>query len=244
MKASLIYQVTAIFCLLHINMAMAQLNTYQVHRLAHPLEVDADWDKSAWQQVNPIELSHYMGKKPDHFPRVQAKIAYDDHYIYLIWKVEDQYIRAVANAHQGPVYQDSCVEFFFIPDGLGGTEYFNLEMNCGGTMLFHHQDFGNPEKVNISNQDIGAMKVAHTMPRLVLDEIQKPTTWYLEYAIPFEMLRKYYQFEVPSSGDLWRANLYKCADKTSHPHWLTWSPVDFPEPRFHLPEFFGNLVFE
>jgi len=42
----------------------------------------------------------------------------------------------------------------------------------------------------------------------------------------------------------WRANFYKCADSTSHPHWLTWSPVDHPTPHFHLPAFFGTLEFE
>ena len=42
----------------------------------------------------------------------------------------------------------------------------------------------------------------------------------------------------------WRANFYKCADRTSHPHCLTWAPVDFPVPNFHLPRSFGVLEFE
>ena len=88
------------------------------------------------------------------------------------------------------------------------------------------------------------MKVAHSLPRLIPDEITEETTWYLEYAIPFDILKTYYNMEPPISGSTWRANFYKCADKTSHPHWLTWSPVDFPKPRFHLPEFFGSLLFE
>jgi len=37
------------------------------------------------------------------------------------------------------------------------------------------------------------------------------------------------------------ANFYKCADKLQHPHWLNWSPVDFPKPNFHLPQSFGVL---
>ena len=225
-------------------MAQDPYETYVVQRTDEPIVPDANWSKAAWKEVEPLTLNNFMGDKPDHFPGVQAKVVYDDDNIYLIWKVEDQYIKAVAQQHQGPVFQDSCVEFFFIPDGLGGTEYFNLEMNCGGTMLFHHQEFNQPERVNITNQDIGTMKVAHTMPRLVPEEIKEKTTWYLEYSIPFAMLNKYYEFQTPASGATWRANFYKCADKTSHPHWLTWSPVDYPEPRFHLPQFFGKLVFE
>ena len=39
-----------------------------------------------------------------------------------------------------------------------------------------------------------------------------------------------------------RANFYKCGDKTAHPHYLSWSPIDTPKPDFHRPEFFGELI--
>jgi hypothetical protein len=58
------------------------------------------------------------------------------------------------------------------------------------------------------------------------------------------MLTNYSMIQQPKSGVRWKANFYKCADKTSHPHWLTWSPVDYPTPKFHLPQFFGTLEFE
>ena len=218
--------------------------TYKVRRVSGPLEMDANWHKPVWQNIEPIMLQYHMGDKPDHFPEVQAKVAYDEQNIYLIWQVKDQYVKAVASEHQGPVFRDSCVEFFFIPDGLEGLEYFNLEMNCGGTMLFHHQEYNKPERVNVSPEDIARMTVAHSMPRLIPDEIEEKTTWYLEYTIPFEILRNYYQFQFPEAGSVWRANFYKCADHTSHPHWLTWSQVNNPEPKFHLPQFFGKLIFE
>jgi hypothetical protein len=58
------------------------------------------------------------------------------------------------------------------------------------------------------------------------------------------MLEKYTNVKRPATGVQWRANFYKCGDKTSHPHWLTWSVVDKPEPDFHRPEFFGILEFD
>ncbi|MCD6337129.1 MAG: hypothetical protein J7M01_02720, partial [Candidatus Marinimicrobia bacterium] len=36
-------------------------------------------------------------------------------------------------------------------------------------------------------------------------------------------------------------NLYKCGDKTSHPHWASWSPID--KLNFHQPKHFGEFVF-
>lgn len=238
--------ITALVLQMVLLHAIAQ-DTYKSHtvtRIDESISIDANWQKPVWQSIKAISLKNFMGEKPEHFPEVQAKLAYDDKNLYLIWRVDDQYVRAVAEEHQDPVFRDSCVEFFFIPDNLGGTEYFNLEMNCGGTMLFHHQDFTKQGSINITEDDINQMRVAHTLPRLIPKEIKKKTTWYLEYAIPFSMLKKYNDLTIPESGTVWRANFYKIADKTSHPHWLTWSKVDYPTPRFHMPEFFGELVFE
>ena len=69
-------------------------------------------------------------------------------------------------------------------------------------------------------------------------------SWVLEYRLPFRIMDDYTQVEYPHSGIRWRANLYKCADGSSHPHWLTWSPIEVTEIDFHRPEFFGHLVFE
>ncbi|MDD3966848.1 MAG: carbohydrate-binding family 9-like protein [Candidatus Marinimicrobia bacterium] len=43
-------------------------------------------------------------------------------------------------------------------------------------------------------------------------------------------------------GSRWRANFYKCGDKTSHPHWGSWQALDIL--IFHQPESFGILEFD
>ena len=218
--------------------------SYSVVRVDQPIAMDADWDKPVWKNVLPISLTHHMGEKPNHFPGVQAKLVYDDRYIYVIWKVDDQYVRAVAKKHQDPVFQDSCVEFFFSPGPSVDQGYFNLEMNCGGMMLFKQRASTDKPFVEIRDKHLNQIQVAHSLPKRVPDEIKQKTTWYLEYAIPFSILKEYYELETPSAGTTWRANFYKCADKTSHPHWITWSEVQYPKPQFHLPEFFGTLTFK
>ena len=82
------------------------------------------------------------------------------------------------------------------------------------------------------------------MPEIVDPEITDPVNWVVEYKIPFEILQDYFPVRIPSSGVEWKANLYKCGDKTSHPHWLTWSGIDLAQPDFHQPIYFGTLVFE
>jgi len=216
---------------------------YEVKRTDEPIPIDADWDKPAWRDIAPLELTYYMGDKPEHMPRTQARLAYNAQAIYVIFRVEDRYVRAVAADHQGPVCLDSCVEFFFTPGTDTSAGYFNLEMNCGGTMLFHFQVI--PRKgVPISAADLERIEVAHKMLKIVDPEVADPTTWTVEYRLPVDMLEKHYgATKKPAPGVTWRANFYKCADKTSHPHWLTWSFVDKPRPDFHVPAFFGTLEF-
>ena len=53
---------------------------------------------------------------------------------------------------------------------------------------------------------------------------------------------EHYTEKISSAeGATWRANFYKCGDETSHPHWLSWSPVK--ELNFHAPDDFGELKF-
>ena len=75
-------------------------------------------------------------------------------------------------------------------------------------------------------------------------EITKPTIWTIGHRIPVEMLTAYGTVQRPAPGVRWGANLYKIGDKTSNPHWMTWSPIYHPVPNFHLPEQFGVIEFE
>ena len=82
--------------------------TYTVTRINGEMKIDADWDKPQWQGVEPITLDRYTGEKPEHFPHTQAKLMYDDENIYVIFKVDDQYVRAVEQGYQAAVRD--CLE--------------------------------------------------------------------------------------------------------------------------------------
>jgi len=87
-----------------------------------------------------------MEPHPDHFPRTAFKIAYTQDAVHLIFLVADRYVRAMATGHQQNVCADSCVEFFFSPGPDTAIGYFNLEINCGGTVLFHFHPKGTIEE--------------------------------------------------------------------------------------------------
>jgi hypothetical protein len=213
-----------------------------VKKLTRPPAVGSGFDDPPWQEVPTEQIRNHMGEKPVHFPRTEVKIAYVDAAIHVMFRVRDRYVRAIATKHQDSVCGDSCVEFFFTPGPDPSKGYFNVEMNCGGTILFHYHS--GQGRVEVRRSDCDKVAKEHSLPAIIDPEIEEPVTWTVAYSIPLSVLAGYCPVSTPKPHTIWRGNFYKCADHTSHPHWLTWSPVDHPRPNFHLPQFFGVLEFE
>jgi hypothetical protein len=217
---------------------------YSIRKAALPFKLDGCWDKRFWEGADTLILANFMGERPVHFPKIQARLLYDETCLYIIFHVEDRYIRAMSKKFGDAVCCDSCAEFFFTPGIDIEFGYFNIEMNCSGVMLMNHQRRRDENCRCVSLEDAGKIQIFHSLPKTIEPEITEPTTWTLEYRLPIEILRSYTVVERPDSGVVWRANFYKCGDETSHPHWLTWAPIDLPKPDFHQPSFFGTLEFE
>ncbi len=218
--------------------------TFPVKKCSEPPVINSVWDKAFWNDVSPARLDKHMGEKPSHFPETNVKLTYDNHYIYVIFSVKDQYVKAVAKKRNGKVWHDSCVEFFFTPGPDIARGYFNFEANCKGVYLFQYHIENGDTSGFIDEDDCKEIIVSHSLMKDVEEESVIPENWTLEYRIPIAILENYMEVDKPGSGTRWRANFYKCADNTSHPHWLTWAPINYPKPKFHLPEFFGWLEFE
>ncbi|MCE5325486.1 MAG: carbohydrate-binding family 9-like protein [Planctomycetaceae bacterium] len=226
--------------------AVRKLLTYVIHRPKAPIKIDADWNKAVWKDVPAVTLEYYMGDKPAFAPRVQAKAAWDDKNIYIIWRVEDNYVLAKRAKHQEPVCLDSCAEFFFTPgEDWQQYGYYNLEMSATGVMWLSAHPAGKPA-VMLPADDLATVEIASSLKGPIAKEIVAPTVWTLEYRLPIETMAKHSngKFLRPAKGVTWRANFYKCADETSRPHWLTWSPIVWKAPAFHIPRQFGILKFE
>ena len=218
--------------------------SYRVKKTQASFNLKHHWHEGQWANTDHLRLAHFMGPRPEHFPETQVKLLYDDDNLYVFFRVKDQFVRAVAETTHDPVCQDSCVEFFFTCGKDVARGYFNLETNCGATLLFYHQKEKGKNVRAVATEDCQRIKIMSSMPKKVDPEIAEPTLWTVKYALPIAMLKEYTHVTEPGPGVVWKANFYKCADKTSHPHWLTWNPVDRPRPNFHLPQYFGTIVFE
>jgi hypothetical protein len=218
---------------------------YTIKQITRSVEDTSSWNAPPWRGVPAEVLRHHMGEKPEHFPKTEVKMAYDDTSVFVMFRVEDRYVRAVTERHQQSVCKDSCVEFFFTPGPEIDRGYFNLEMNCGGTILFHfHPGAERGNFIELPEALCNRIQCSHSLPQFVAPEITEPVIWTVVSRIPLDILDVYLRPVAPAPGAVWRGNFHKCADATSHPHWLTWAPVDAPKPDFHLPRFFGTLEFE
>jgi hypothetical protein len=93
----------------------------------------------------------------------------------------------------------------------------------------------------LRKQEGRQVHIYHSLPPRIDPEWDEEITWYLEFYIPYLLIEKYTGPVDFSPGTVWRGNLFKCADQTSHPHWASWSAVD--ALNFHLPHCFGAIEF-
>ncbi len=220
------------------------MNTYTIKFTEEPINIDGNPSKDVWNLTESLKLLNYMGSYPLYFPIVDVKLRYDRKNIYVLFKVLDKNIISVSEKHFDPVFEDSCVEFFFAPDSENPNAYFNLEVNCSGKVLFGYRNHKSQKSIRISLDEIEQLNVKTTFyGKLITEEIKEETEWYAEYKIPIEILEKYMGKKINENCREWNVNFYKCADKCSTPHWLTWNKVEYDSPNYHLPEYFGKIIF-
>jgi hypothetical protein len=216
---------------------------YVVHRAVSNPELTGQWDGAAWAEAETFAVRHFHEKSSDHHPKVEGKMLYADRGVYVIFRVDDRYVISKYTQYQDPVCRDSCVEFFVQPKP--GKGYFNFEFNCGGTLLlqYHERDAnGKDMEVSVSSQDAQGIRTYHSMPETVVPEVAEATAWCIEYFVPFSVFERHVGPLGSVPGQAWRANFYKCADQSSHPHWGAWAPIG-EELSFHQPRFFGTIRF-
>lgn len=218
--------------------------TYQVKGTKEKIVIDGKWDKPAWKKVKPVKIENRMGDEPRFRPVTEAKMLYDANNVYVIFRVQDKFVKSIVTKYNGHVSGDACVEFFFSPNSAEPEHYFNLEVNAGGTPLIFFITKPWSGVTKLSDTLISQIEIAHSLPAVVNPEITEEVTWTIEYRIPLAMLKQFTNVTMPKAGVTWRANFYKTGSDTSNPHYYTWSPVSNPKPNFHLPAYFGTLTFE
>ena len=166
----------------------------------------------------------------DYRPEARAYARWDSAALRVLLCAREETVSARVRDFGGPVYTDSCLEFFLRPFA-DDPRYMNIEVNAAGAALI----------------GIGAGREGRTQLSAcpagmdVRASAHAGAWWAVAYSLPYAVIAD--QFGRPfAPGEAFEGNFY-CCDETLHPHFGSWSPVDAPAPDFHRPECFGKLIF-
>ncbi len=183
-----------------------------------------------WESIPELETGRILWK-PDCGIRAFGRFCHDSCFLHVRLRAMEKQIRAEFTAPLSPVHEDSCLEFFLMPEEE--DRYLNFEINPKGCL---HIGFGRNRKdrVVLYRDDMSRFFEIRTD--------RTPDGWGTSYRIPLSFLRLFWP-GFRFSGVL-RANLYKCGDRTEQEHYLSWHPVLSETPDFHRPQDFGTMYFE
>jgi len=170
-------------------------------------------------------------------PVVTFDIARGKADLYLHYFVRGLSIRAVADIDGTFVHLDSCVEFFMRK--ADEMNYINFEFNCIGTCYACRRESREIIHARLTSDEYRSIRRYTTLQREAFEEKKGIFAWELTAAIPFRLMG----LDAGNLPEKIFGNFYKCADATENPHYVTWSPINLPQPDYHCPEFFGEIYF-
>jgi|SRR5580658_1074057 alpha-galactosidase len=187
--------------------------------------------EAAWENAPAIQFDHdWQGKHAD--PQRETEVR-------LLWTRETLYLRFLARYRSITVFPDSetngrrdqlwerdVAEVFLQPSTVDARRYKEFEVSPNGFWI----------DLNIAPGEKRDLK-SGLRRRVSIDE--KSKTWKAELVLPMKSLTA--RFE-PSAA--WRVNFFRVEGANEPRFYSAWRPTETPVPNFHVPEAFGQLVFE
>ena len=170
-------------------------------------------------------------------PQASFQMAHNGTELFIRFTVEEAGTLAAIREDNGEVWTDSCVEFFIALDDTG---YYNFEFTCIGKALLGFRK-ERPHAVHAAPEIMQSIKRLSSLGKENFEEKSLGQPWTLTVAIPASALFKH---DIRQwKGLTAQANLYKCGDKLSTAHYLSWAPIDTEKPNFHVPRCFIPITF-
>ena len=203
------------------------------HYSSRPVAV-TDFDNAIWQQCSPIPIEHYWSGEPAMASRhAEARICWSNEALHVRFIGVQQEPLVVS---ENPVTdrktlglwdRDVC-EIFIAPDPEQPWRYYEFEAAPTGEWI----DLGIEVKPTGRETDWDFASGFTTAAKLTDGQLL------VAMRIPWSDV-----IPRPSDGTQWQINVFRCVGPEAPERYLAWRPTGTPEPNFHVPEVFGNLVF-
>jgi hypothetical protein len=185
------------------------------------------------EKTKPYNINQLNWENFPYKPTCHVHIGWNEHYIYLLFKVQEKQTLAQETALHGNVSQDSCVEFFVSFDDR--ITYYNFEFNAIGSMHVCYRNCDGTNKIAFTDNQLAEIETLTSFEKFTPLNVYN-AHWQLGIGIPATLFNNIDWYK----NSIW-ANFYKCGDKLQEPHYLSWKPIISEKPKFHLPQFFGAL---
>lgn len=197
-------------------------------------------DFPGWLDAEKIQISNYWNGDPVPGAGWRMSTA-----ISSLWSDRNLFLRFECTFDElnvdpglgegGPIdqlWEWDVVEAFIRPQGR--KDYFEIEVSPLGQWL----------DVHILKPRMQVDFSWRSQLTLNVKTDQVTQSWTSIVCLPFApMLGTESPLTGPELGDIWRINFFRAAGKEPGRHYLTWRPTRTPEPDFHVPAAFGNLLF-
>ena len=188
-------------------------------------------------KMDVIETLNWAQEYP-YRPITYFFIARSEDALFIRFSVKGTMLKAIYTNDNSPVNEDSCVNFFCMPENA--ENYINFEFNCIGTCSAAIRKSRTQDVVHFSEDELKTIERLPSIGTRAFKEMEGMFEWELTVKIPFKLIG----LNGKNLPEKIRGNFCKCADDTDSKHFVTWSPIETETPDFHRPEFFGEIYFE
>lgn len=191
----------------------------------------------ATEETHPLAYLNWKEQFPYH-PQVAFQIAHNGKDLFIRFIVDEETAAARMAESNSKVCTDSCVEFFL---SLDDTGYYNFEFSCIGVMMLGFRQ-SRIQAEYATEEIISSIKRYASLGSTNFEETSMTAPWELLVVIPASALFKHHLDSW--KGVTAKGNFYKCGDKLTKPHYITFAPIATEKPDYHRPEFFVELRME
>jgi hypothetical protein len=209
-------------------------NIVEAMRASEEVEV-GDFDNGVWEGARPARVARYWsGEEAPVERHAEARLIWTSSALCVRFEyrqAEPFVLSAAPRLEQkslGLWDRDVC-EIFIAPDPSVPERYFEFEAAPNGEWLDLAIHLG-PRGRETDWHFRSGMRVA---ARINGDRVT------ISMRVLWKALGR-----VPSAGERWRANLFRCVGAGETRGYVAWQPTHTPEPSFHVPEKFGWLRFK
>jgi hypothetical protein len=210
--------------------------------VAKKFDDPSDFTKAEiWTGITPLSIEEYKWVNNNYAPKVSVRVFHTDKFIYLYYHVPEDRITIRHTSFGSEVWKDSCVEFFLNPFPESSDDYVNMEFNALGVMLIGvGKDGDDSKRYYFKEKEVEGFQTVSSVKSPVIGNYESKY-WTLHVKIPKGFFEKRYGKVFTARKTI--ANFNKCGDESEFEHYGSWNAVASPTPNFHLPQYFGDVIF-